>query len=108
MSYYLVHIYYEYGLSLYNPINNLHQTNFNGTMYLPLNLEQFTKLTYNITNNNIGHFSKLFIINNELVNILFYQNVLKLINKNNYIINNNYTVYYLPQYYIIENIELLI
>ncbi len=108
MNYYNVHVYYELGINIYNPINNIHQTNFNGTLFLPLNQEQFIKFTQNITNNNIGNFSKLFIISNEIINIFFYQNLLKLINKDNYIINNNYNIYYLPQYHIIINIEMLI
>jgi hypothetical protein len=108
MNYYLVHVYYDFGLSIYNPINNTYQPNLNGTIYLPLNLRQYIKLTQNITNNNIGQFSKLFIINNEIINIFFYENIIKLVNKENFIINNNNNVYYLPQYYIILNIETLL
>jgi hypothetical protein len=79
MSYYLVHIYYNFVSSIYNPINNIYQTNFDGTLYLPLNYYQYIKLTQNIINNNIGHFSTIFIINTEIINIFCYQNLLKFI-----------------------------
>ncbi len=108
MSFYLVHLYYEFGQSLYNPINNINQTNFNGTLYLPLNINQLNNLNLNIIHNNIGIFSKLIMLNTEMINILTYQNLLILVNKDNYILNNNYNLYYLPQYYAILNLELLI
>ena len=108
MSFYLINLYYEYGQNLFNPINNTNQINFNGTIYLPLNTIQINNLNMNITHNNIGNFSKLIILNTEIINIFAYQNILKLVNKDNYIINNNYNIYYLPQYYIILNLELFI
>lgn len=104
MNNYVVNIYYEFPHNIYNPITNTYQNNLNGTIYLPLTYAQTTKLSNIITNNNIGHFSKLFIINTQNVFQNQYENVIKLINKDNYILNNQI----LPMYYIIQCFEILL
>ncbi len=58
---------------------NLRYSNQKWTLTVPLNYYQYIKLTQNIINNNIGHFSTIFIINTEIINIFCYQNLLKFI-----------------------------
>jgi len=104
MNFYIINLYYELNQSIYNPINNTYESSSNGVIYLPLNYNEFIKLNNLINYNNIGIFSKLIILNYQLIDYLFYENMLKLVQKENYVINN----IYIPMYYIISNIELLL
>jgi hypothetical protein len=104
MSYHIVNIYYEFNHYILNPITNTNQSNFNGMIYLPLNYQQLNKLSNLITNNNIGNFSKLFIVNVQNVFKNDFDTFIQFINKDNFVFNNEI----LPMYYIIQSFEMII
>lgn len=104
MSYYIINIYYEFNHNILNPIININQNNFSGMIYLPLNYQQLTKLTNSIRINQIGNFSKLFIVNIQNIFKNEYDTFIKFINKDNYVFNNQI----LPMYYIIQSFEMII
>jgi len=98
---YCIHLYYETNCPLFNPITNIQQPITNGTLFLPLNHYQLTKLNNIITSNTYYPFSKLQILSSTYIATSVSDMLKYYINKQNYIINN----YYLPTYYIIEQLE---
>ena len=104
MNYYIVNLYFETKQPLYNPIS-AESNKFSGTIFVPLTPEQYQKfITYINLNNFSTNFERLIVLNTEQASLFFYQFAIRLINKNNYIINNQC----LPMYYIIQFIETII
>jgi len=104
MIYYQVHLYFETKQTLYDPIQ-CQWIKFNGSLYLPLLYIQMSKLYIYINQNYfIETFDKMYILNIKQIPIQNYEVLLTLVNKENYIINNNY----MPMYFIIQFIENII
>lgn len=104
MNYYKTHLYFEIKNTLYDPIQS-QLIKFSGTLYLPLLHSQLQKLILHINQNNFTHtFEKLIILNTDQINSQYYNLLVSLIDKNNYVANNQY----LPLFYIIQYIENII
>jgi hypothetical protein len=104
MSYYIVNLYLETKETLYNPISGEYNK-YIGSIFIPLSYEQMQKLNIYINLNNfVNNFDRMLILNVEQVNMFFYQYILKLVNKNNHIFNNQF----MPLYHIIQFIETII
>ncbi len=104
MNYYKIHLYFETKNTLYDPIQS-QWIKCSGTLYLPLLYSQLQKIITHINQNNFSNtFERLIILNTEQINYQMYQFLVLLVDKNNYIIQNEY----LPLFYIIQYIENLI
>ena len=104
MIYYQVHLYFETKQTLYDPIQ-CQWVKFSGSLFLPLLYTQLNKLNTYINQNHFSEtFNRMYILNTKQIPIQNYEKLLTIVNKENYIINNDY----LQMYFIIQFIENII
>lgn len=104
MIYYQVHLYFETKQTLYDPIQ-CQWIKFNGSIYLPVLYNQLQKLNTYINQNNFSQtFERMYILNTKQIPIHNFEILMTLVNKENYIVNNDY----MPMYFIIHFIENII